>query len=237
MSDFVALKPESIQREIRNTLFGDVPLADVVRSHPKMTLAEPWAAFKRARDLRDAGDVEGAKRELRPVLKTPDLETRIFLQTWHNLRELGEKPPQDRAKEVLGIVVEVGMPKGLDIVAAYRDHRARYFNYSGAGVLWERRDESLDALIDELLTAGSVVAEAIPAWTQPRPPEPKKGNVRINLLTPSGIHLGQGPTEALNQDAMGGPILSAAYGLMKRLVELKRESGETGNEGKASAFS
>jgi hypothetical protein len=236
LSDFVALKPESIQREIRNTLFGDVALKDVVRSHPKMTLAEPWAAFKRARDLRDAGDVEGAKRELRPVLKTPELETRIFLQTWHNLRELGEKPPQDRAKEVLGIVVEVGMPKGLDLVAAYRDHRARYFNYSGAGVLWERRDESLDGLIDELLTAGSVVAEAIPAWAQPRPPEPKKGNVRINLLTPSGIHLGQGPTEALNQDAMGGPILSAAYGLMKRLVELKRESGETGNEGRPSAF-
>jgi hypothetical protein len=227
LSDFVALKPESIQREIRNTLFGDVALKDVVRSHPKMTLAEPWAAFKRARDLRDAGDVEGAKRELRPVLKTPELETRIFLQTWHNLRELGEKPPQDRAREVLGIVVEVGMPKGLDLVAAYRDHRARYFNYSGAGVLWERRDESLDGLIDELLTAGSVVAEAIPAWAQPRPPEPKKGNVRINLLTPSGIHLGQGPTEALNQDAMGGPILSAAYGLMKRIVELKRESGET----------
>jgi hypothetical protein len=229
LSDFVALKPESIQREIRNTLFGDVPLKDVVRSHPKMTLAEPWAAIKRARDLRDAGDLEGAKRELRPVLATPELETRIFLQTWHNLRELGEKPPQDRAKEVLGIVVEVGMPKGLDLVAAYRDHRARYFNYSGAGVLWERRDESLDGLIDELLTAGSVVASAIPAWAQPRPPEPKKGNVRINLLTPSGIHLGQGPTEALNQDAMGGPILSAAYGLMKRLVELKRETGETGN--------
>ena len=167
MSDFVALKPESIHREIRNTLFGDVPLKDVVRAHPKMTLAEPWAAFQRARDLRDAGDVEGAKREIRPVLTMPDLETRVFLQAWHTMRELGENPPADRAKEVLGIVVEVGMPKGLDIVAAYRDHRARYFNYSGAGVLWERRDESLDALIDELLTAGSVVANAIPPWTQP----------------------------------------------------------------------
>ena len=227
MSDFVALRPEAIHREIRNTLFGDVALKDVVRAHPKMTLAEPWAAFQRARDLRDAGDMEGARRELRPVVKIPDLETRIFLQAWHNLRELGEKPPENREKEVLGIVVEVGMPKGLDIVAAYRDHRARYFNYSGAGVLWERRDGSLDGLIDELLTAGSVVAKAIPPWTQARPPEPKKGNVRINLLTPSGIHLGQGPTEALNQDAMGGPILSAAYGLMKRIVELKRESGET----------
>ena len=227
MSDFVALRPESIHREIRNTLFGDVALKDLVRTHPNMTLAEPWASFQRARGLRDAGDTEGARRELRPVLKMPDLETRVFLQAWHTLRELGETPPQDRANQVLGVVVEVGMPKGLDIGAAYRDHRARYFNYSGAGVLWERRDDSLDGLIDELLQAGSVVAQAIPPWTQAKPPEPKKGNVRINLLTPSGIHLGQGPVEALNQDAMGGPILSAAVGLMKRIVEMKRESSES----------
>ena len=229
MSDFVALKPESIHREIRNTLFGDVPLAEIVRAHPKVKLGEPWASFQRARDLRDGGDVSSAKKAVRQILAMPDLETRVFLQAWHTMGELGETPPQDRAKEVLGIVVEVGMPKGLDLVAAYRDHRARYFNYGGAGVLWERRDNSLDGLIDELLQAGTVVAKAIGPWNQPRPPEPKNGTVRINLLTPSGIHLGQGPVEALNQDAMGGPILSAAFGLMKRLVELKRETTEQGS--------
>lgn len=227
MSDFVALRPESIHREIRNTLFGDVPLSQVVRAHPKVQLAEPWASFHRAQDLRNAGDVEGARQAIRPILTMPDLETRVFLQACHTLRELGDEPPPGKAKDVLGVVVEVGMPKGLDIVAAYRDHRARYFNYSGAGVLWERRDDSLDGLIDELLQAGMLVAQAIGPWKQPRPPEPKSGNVRINLLTPSGIHLGQGPVEALNQDAMGGPILSAAFGLMKRLVELKRETGES----------
>lgn len=224
MSDFVALNPSSIHREIRNTLFGDVALAELVRAHPKVALAEPWASFLRARDLRDAGDQSAACKAVRQILEMPDLETRVCLQAWHTLRELGEKPPQEKAKDVLGVVVEVGMPKGLDIVAAYRDHRARYFNYSGAGVLWERRDDSLDALIDELLQAGTVVAQAIGPWMQARPPEPKNGNARINLLTPSGLHLGQGPVEALNQDAMGGPILSAAFGLMKRLVELKRET-------------
>jgi len=224
VSDFVAHNPSSIHREIRNTLFGDVPLAELVKVHPKVQLTEPWASFHRARDLRDAGDLAGARDAVRQIVKMPDLETRVFLQAWHTLRELGEKSPPERAKEVLGVVVEVGMPKGLDLVAAYRDHRARYFNYGGAGVLWERRDDSLDGLIDELLQAGTVVAQAIGPWTQARPPEPKNGNVRINLLTPSGIHLGQGSVEALNQDAMGGPILSAAFGLMKRLVELKRET-------------
>jgi hypothetical protein len=225
LSDFVALNPSSIHREIRNTLFGDVPLADLVRAHPKVPLTEPWASFQRARDMKETEELPAAREAVRGILKMPDIETRVFLQACHTLRELGDNPPPGREKQVLGVVVEIGMPKGLDLVAAYRDHRARYFNYSGAGVLWERRDDSLDGLIDELLLAGTQVAQAIGPWTKARPPEPKNGTARINLLTPSGIHLGQGPVEALSQDAMGGPILSAAFGLMKRLVELtKRES-------------
>jgi hypothetical protein len=226
LSDFVALKPSSIHREIRNTLFGDVPLSELVRAHPKVPLGEPWASFQRARDLKDTGDAAGAKQAVHKILDMPELDTRVCLQAWHTLREMGDRPPQGREKEVLGVVVEIGMPKGLDLVAAYRDHRARYFNYSGAGVLWERRDDSLDLLIDELLQAGSVVAQAIGPWTKPKPPEPRNGDARINLLTPSGIHLGNGPIEALNQDAMGGPILSAAFGLMKRLVELTKREPE-----------
>jgi len=226
LSDFVDLKPSSIHREIRNTLFGDVPLAELVRAHPKVPLAEPWASFQRARDLKETGDEQGARQALHGILAMPDLDTRVSLQAWHTLRELGEKPPQGQEKYVLVVVVEIGMPKGLDLVAAYRDHRARYFNYSGAGVLWERRDDSLDGLIDELLQAGSVVVEAIGPWTQQRPTKPKNGDARINLLTPNGIHLGNGPVEALNQDPMGGPILSAAFGLMKRLVELTKREPE-----------
>ena len=119
------------------------------------------------------------------------------------------------------------MPKGLDLVAAYRDHRARYFNYSGAGVLWERRDDSLDGL-DRRIAAGRDRRSRRRSGhgNKPNPPEPKNGYARINLLTPSGIHLGHGPVEALNQDPMGGPILSAAFGLMKRLVELTKREPE-----------
>jgi hypothetical protein len=161
------------------------------------------------------------------VLEMPQLESRIRLQAWHVLRELGEKPPQEKEKEILGVVVEVGMPKGLDLLAAYADHRARYFNHSGAGILWEHPDDSLDAAVDELLTAGRVVVQAISPWGQVRPPEPAKGNVRINLLTPSGLHFGQGPAEALNLDPMGGPILASAFKMMQKLMELKKKSQDS----------
>ena len=208
MSDFVALNPSSIHREIRNTLFGDVPLAELVRAHPKVPLAEPWAVVPaRAGSATTPATWRARRKQCARSWRCRIWRRAFFCRPGTRCASSGDKPPQGREKEVLGVVVEIGMPKGLDLVAAYRDHRARYFNYSGAGVLWERRDDSLDGLIDELLQAGTVVAEAIGPWTKPKPPEPKNGYARINLLTPSGIHLGKGPVEALNQDAMGGPIL------------------------------
>jgi hypothetical protein len=223
LSEFLSLKPDSIHREIRETLFGDLPLARLVQARPGFELAEPWNSFAQARAFAESGDQQGARKFLHQILQTPDLDARICLQTWHSLRELGDNPPQVIEKNVLGVVVEVGMHKGLDLVAAYADHRARTFVHSGGGVLWERQDDSFDALIDELLKAGSMVAQAIQPWTQARPPEPKKGNARINLLTPSGLHLGQGPIETLKMDAMGGPILSAAFALTKKLMDLTKK--------------
>lgn len=220
MSEFLSLKPDSIHREIRETLFGDLPLARLVQAPAGAQLAEPWDSFARARRLNDAGDKQGASQVLQQIFKMPRLETRVRLQAWHSLRELGEEPPREKQKEILGVVVEVGMRKGLDLVAAYADHRARYFIYSGGGILWERQDDSFDGLIDEVLKAGAAVVQAIQPWKQSRPPEPAKGNVRINLLTPAGLHLGQGPIETLKRDPLGGPILLAAFRLTQKLVDL-----------------
>jgi len=227
LSEFLVLKPSLIHQKIRDTLFGDDTLAKVVQTPSDAQLTEPWDSFRRARKLVEAEDREGAIQLIYQVLQMPQLESRIRLQAWHVLRELGERPPQEKEKELLGVVVEVGMPKGLDLLAAYADHRARYFNYSGAGILWERPDDSLDSAVDDLLKAGSAVVHDIGPWGQVRPPEPAKGNVRINLLTPSGLHIGQGPTEALNLDPMGGPILASSFQLMQKLMELKKKSQDS----------
>lgn len=223
MSEFISLKPGSIHREIRETLFGDLPLARLVQAPPGAQLAEPWSSFASARRLIETNEQQGAREVLQKVLQMPELETRVLLQAWHSLREAGGEPPKEKQKEVLGVVVEVGMRKGLDLVAAYADHRARYFIYSGGGILWEHQDDSFDELIDEVLKTGSTVVQVIQPWKQSRPPEPTKGNVRINVLTPSGLHLGQGPTETLKQDAMGGPILNAAFRLSQRLMDLTKK--------------
>src|SRR5262249_13764487 len=158
----------------------------------------------------ESGDNQSATATLQKILETRDLESRHYLQAYHFLRALGVAPPREEEKRVLGVVVEVGMNCGTDLVAAYADHHARYYNYSGGGVVREGPNETLDEAIEEVLRAGGIVANAIGPWKEARPPAPADGNTRINLLTPSGLHFGEGPLDALAKDKLGGPVISAA---------------------------
>jgi hypothetical protein len=159
---------------------------------------------------------------LRAILEMPDLESRAYLQAYQFLRGLGVTPIPDVSKSVLGVVVEVGMVDGLDLIAGYADHHARYYNYSGAAVIWERPNDTLDAAIDELLRLGSVVAQVIGPWKEARPNAPARGRARINLLTPSGLHFGEGPFDSFAKDKMGGPVIASAFRLMRDLIMLTK---------------
>jgi len=110
------------------------------------------------------------------------------------------------------------MPEGLDLLTAYPDHSARYYNYSGAGVVWEHPDTSLDAQIDQLLAAAKQVVEMIGPWKQARPAPPPKGQARMSFLTPSGLHFGQGAMDVLSQDPLGGRVIQLATVLMRGLI-------------------
>lgn len=204
--------------DIRDVLFGDLPFSHWPGESSTNVDAEPWLSFISARDQLNSGDQESSKQTLRGILEMPDLESRHYLQAWHFLRELGESPAAGEARRLYGVVVEVTLDEGLDLVAAYADHTARYFNYSGAAVVWERPDESLDRVIDSLLDAGRVVADKIGPWEGARPPAPPKGQVRINMLVPSGLHFGQAPFDALSGDPLGGPVIVAAMQLMQSLI-------------------
>ena len=206
------------QPAIRDVLFGDLPFSQWPNESATDAHGEPWLSFVQARDQLNSGDKENSKQTLRRILETANLESRHYLQAWHFLRELGESPSDDEAKRLYGVVVEVTLDEGLDIVAAYADHTARYFNYSGAAVVWERPNESLDQPIDSLLEAGKVVADQIGPWKEARPAAPPKGQVRISMLVPSGLHFGQGPFDALSKDPLGGPVIAAAMQLMQSLI-------------------
>lgn len=222
MLGFMKRKSAPKPSGIRETLFGDQPLTLFLSVGQETLASELWASFGRAKALIDAGDAKGAVDTLFQILSMPQLESRMTLQAWHVLRELGEHPPLESEKQVLGVVVEVGLPQGLDLVAGYADHRARYYNFSGAGVVWECPNNALDEAIDNLLKVGSRVMQTIGPWKDARPPAPVNGNARVNMLTRSGIHFGEGPIDALGKDLAAGAILGSAMRLMQKLIEVSR---------------
>lgn len=213
--------PERAAPSLRDTLFGDLPLAQWPPAGAS-TEASPWHLFAAARQSLDAGDTETARRCWHEVLRQPVLESRHHVQAWTFLRAHGEQPPAAEGKRVYGVVVEVGLAEGLDLLAAYEDRTARYYNYSGAGVVWERPDDRLDGQIDALLAHSAAVVQRIGPWDQPRLPAPGTGQTRVSFLTPSGLHFGQGTMEALYGYPLAVPLLDGAMALMAALIDLPR---------------
>ena len=202
--------------DIRDTLFGDMPISMWTGNNSS---EEPWVSFQQVEKYLESENTRMAAQLLNKIIETPNLESRHYLQAWHFLKPLGVLPPDDKAKFVYGVVVEVAMKQGVDIVAGYNDHTARYFNYSGAAVIWENPDDSLNEEIRILLDAGRNIIHNIGPWEYERPGVPPEGQARVSMLTPGGLHFGQAPFNALANDQKGGPIINAATVLMQALIK------------------
>jgi hypothetical protein len=157
---------------------------------------------------------------LRAMAADASLETRRHLAAWHALRAQGIEPDDGERRVVRGVVCEVGLDHGTDVLAAYADRSARYFNASGGGVFWDQRRDDIDGMIDAYLEAGQAVADATGPLEEPLFPVATAGTMTILLLTFGGIHLGTGPVDVLMGDPLGSAVTSAALPLMQALVEV-----------------
>ena len=197
-------------------LFGDAPLS--VWSAADL-LAEPWASFAAADDAILEGNPAEAVSQLAAVAVTPGLEPRHYLQAWHYLRLLGKSPEGAAADAVLGVVAEVGLPDGTDVLAVYADGSQRYLNHAGGGIVWERPDTSLDELTEQVLGAAAGLATALEYWNEERPTEPPvSGDARLSLLSPGGLKSAAGLQEGLTADPSAGPVLAAMTGVLSALI-------------------
>jgi hypothetical protein len=210
-----------MSQSMRDTLFGDMPL-DEWLANSKTTPNEPWVSFRDARAFLKEGLKAEAQQALLKIAAMPNLEARMTLQAWNELRALGHAPPPEVASYLYGVVVEVGMKSGVDLLAAYSDFTARYWNYSGSGVAWERPSPSLNPYIKRVLDAGRAILPNIGVWEGPRRPAPDFGMIRLSMLTPAGIAFGEGPFDVLAKDAMAAPLIDAGTALMQQLTELTR---------------
>jgi len=155
------------------------------------------------------------------LLINPSTDSRITLMAANELRKLELQPASNR---LLGIVLEVNLPEGLDTLAAYRNGVATYINYTEKSIFWDTNTLESEKLIAELFRLGEDIQTRLSPWRQERLSAPSKDDLRISFLTQQGLYFGQGPINMLFNDKLARPTLLAATTLMQYLVE--KELGE-----------
>jgi hypothetical protein len=153
--------------------------------------------------------------ELERIAGSEDNESRVRILAFNRLRASQRTVPE---RKLLGVVVEVPLPDGLDVLAVFRDGRMRYINHTGKLAVIENATAEMAALGQKVLTAGEAAVDRIGPWDKPRLPPPKLGNVRLTFLVSDGLYFGEGPQRSLARDRIGGPVLAAGGELLAAIV-------------------
>lgn len=154
---------------------------------------------------------------LRRIASDDTNEGRVRALAYNRLRAAGEPVP---SKKLLGVIVEVPLQQGLDVLAAFSEGGVRYLNQSGKIVVFEGQGNPVEGLAKDLVFASQSIVNKIGPWDKQRLPPPKTGNVRITFLVSDGLYFGEGPFGVLQQDQLAGPVLSKATELLQRAVAL-----------------
>lgn len=157
--------------------------------------------------------------QLKSLAADASQESRIRLLAFHQLGQTGQITER---KELLGVVVEVALSEGLDVLAAYADGTARFLHHTGRVIIWENgADNRSRQLIDKLFAESARVVAQIGPWNQPRRPAPAPGMARISFLATDGLYFGEAPVNHLFGDPLAAPALNAATELMQFLTAIQ----------------
>lgn len=172
--------------------------------------AHPWSVL-----FNDAAPAE----ELSGIAADKNAESRVRLLAY---RQLAVKGSPVTNKELLGVIVEVGMEEGTDTLAAFKDGTARYINHAEKMIVWENNTDKSATIIGQLFADSEKVVAQIGPWTEPRLEAPGTGDIRLSFLVSDGLYFGQGPFSVLQEDAMGGPVIQSALALLQFLTSLQQ---------------
>ncbi len=203
-------KSEKPYKEDSSNLIYDLLFCDdllLYKRHTQGTINYPWSTLF---------SEENDHVELEKVVNDPDTESRIKVLAYNKLASRGAK---FEVKELLAIIVEVGLDDGLDTLAVFRDNTARYINHSGKIAIWEAKDDQFEQLVAQLFAEGKSIVNKIGPWDKQRKQFPAKGNVRITFLVSDGLYFGEGPIKVLFNDQLAGPALATATRVMKYIIE------------------
>ncbi len=162
-------------------------------------------------------------KDYQKIIDDPSLESRIKVLAYNQQLATGHKPEN---RELLGVIIEVGLDDGLDVLASYVDGTARYINYSGKIIIWETADETSSKLTQDLFANSREIIKQIGPWDKPRRPHPGRGIARITFLVSDGLYFGEAPIDVLFNDPLASPALISGTELMRYLTEMGLEGSE-----------
>jgi hypothetical protein len=171
----------------------------------------PWPTL-----LADNPDVTA----LRKIAGDEINEGRVRAIAFNRLRAAAEKVP---SKILFGVIIEVPLEEGLDVLAAFAEGGVRYLNQSGKVAVFEGPGNPVESLAKELLAVSQPVVDQIGPWEKNRLAPPGSGNVRMTFLVSDGLYFGEGPFSVLQRDPLGGPVLAKATRLLQCAVETATE--------------
>jgi hypothetical protein len=158
---------------------------------------------------------------LHKIASDENNEGRMRALAYNRLRLSGEAVPQ---KQVLGVIVEVPLEEGLDVMAAFSEGGVRYLNRSEIVGVYEGSKHPLEGLAKELIAIAQPVVNQLGPWKKQRLPPPLLGNIRITFLVSDGLYFGEGEFGEMYQDALAGPVISKARELLLRAVEVQKKA-------------
>lgn len=156
---------------------------------------DAWKQLIQAADYLRRNKQTQATELLLAIIKNPSISTRMLLWGWTALRQIGIRPQPSEASEIRGVVIQVPVEQGADVLAVYADGTARYVNHSGKIIVWESTDTRIARNVQEILD----LSKAIDPNSSDDLSGTASGIVRVTLLTFNGnrsvdvaIHLLQG---------------------------------------------
>lgn len=197
-------QPET--NRIYNLLFCDD--LEAFRPAPGASPA-PWQQVL----YRTPGDAD----RVRALADDADQEGRVRALALHWLRAQGLPVP---AGILLGVVVEVPLERGLDVLAAFSDGGVRYLNQTGKLAVVEGGTPATAPIVARLLQASRALVSQIGPWEKPRLAPPKEGRIRLTFLVSDGLYFGEGPMAAMQQDPLAGPVIQQAIALLQAVVDV-----------------
>ncbi len=177
---------------------------------------EPWASFIIALGRMNAN--QDAQGTLLKIAGDPQAEPRVRLWAFTALRKGGYEPTPKDTSGALGVVVEVPMPFGLDVLAAYADGSVRFLGAAGQLVVMEGSGKP-PPVVAEVIAAGDSLL-AVPPAPRARPSKPPaKDMLRLSALTAKGVHSVEVPWAEIEKGGRYEQLFVAASKLLAQVTQ------------------